>query len=207
MNQLAVVTAIGLMFGALSPVAAQSGADVVIDDFENYTSAEYVQNQDGASWRRFGVATVDGLYSVANPSGGRAVSYAVNWASGNAGYIRYTFPSAGHYAAGTTFSVDLAVTKPLSGTNVFLLLADGETSVATTTAYRTRVGRELPDTGFQTYEFIVNERSVRRISGGASLQAVLDKLASVTLIFSNADGTGSQSILLDNFKVIAPRLP
>ncbi len=190
------------------PIGAQPNV-AVVEDFDRYTSSDYVQNQGWSLWRRFGTATNDGLYSVpeGDGRGGRAASYLVNWGAGNTGYVRYTFPSPASFASGTIFSIDLSVDTALPGTEVSLVVADGEPSLASTTAYRIGAGRPLVGTEFQTHAFVLEGNGVRRVSGRAPLGEVLDRLASATLVFNNRGGAGSQAILIDNFTITTPRSP
>lgn len=180
---------------------------VVVDDFNQYSDASYVQTQMWSLWRRFGEATTDGIYSIAGGAEGRGGRYAVSWTLGKAGYLRYTFPAVKSFPVGTTFAMDMAVTAPLPNTQVFLLVADGDPTLPTTTTYRTQEGQPLTDLDYRTHGFELTEMSVRRMSGRASLREVLGRLASVTFIFSNATDAGTQGILIDNFQVSVPRSP
>jgi hypothetical protein len=154
-------------------------------------------------WRRFGTATTDGIYSIAGGASGRGASYGVNWAQGEAGYVRYTFASPKSFGPGTVVAIDLSVTVALPGTQVFLLLSNGESSSAATTTYRSRMGELVTGTSYRTFSFSVTDDSVRRVAGTAPLSEVLKSLSSVTIMFTNTDGEGAQSIHFDNFTISA----
>lgn len=202
MKQLAFMLATGLALAGFA-VGSSRAEVVVIDDFDQYANTSYVQEQKWSLWRRFGAATTDGIYSIAGGASGRGANYGVSWAQGNAGYVRYTFPSPKGFEVGTVFAMDISVTVSLPGTQVFLLVSNGDSAAASTTTYRTRIGELVNHTDYRTFSFSITEDTVRRVSGTASLPDVLKSLSSVTLMFTNADGSGAQSIQFDNFTVSA----
>lgn len=201
----------GMLPGALpaGPQAATGiqAAATVIDDFDGYSQASYVQDQMWSLWRRFGSATTDGIYSIADGAEGRGASYGVNWALGNAGYVRHTFAAPKSFVRGTRFSIDLAVTESLPATQVCLLISDGDPARSTTTTYRTPPGIFITEKNYRTHAFELTEDQLRRVTGTASVREVLGRVANVTLMFSNPTGEGAQNIHFDNFLVMAASAP
>lgn len=197
---IAVATCHGLLAGALR---------TVIDDFDSYSGESYIQHQN-PRWLRFGVATTDGLYSIANGASGRAAEYAVDWAAGKTGYIRHNFENylpffltrySGSDRGGIEIALDIAAAPVNPATRVYLVLSDGDPEKAGTTLYRTKAGRELAYEGFATMVFVIDAESVVRLEGTASLGEVLPNLSSLTFQFVNESGVGSQVIRVDNFAI------
>lgn len=177
---------------------------LVIDDFDSYTSDSYVQDQMWSLWRRFGVATTDGIYSIDAGAQGRGASYGVNWSQGKAGYVRHTFASPKSFSPGVRVTLDLAVSESLAGTQVCLIIADGDPAQPTTTSYRTPPGVFVTGTGYRTYVFDLKEAELRKASGTASVRSVLSRSANFTFMFTNSTGEGAQTILFDNLVVHPP---
>lgn len=169
----------------------------VLDNFNSYVSGSYIQAQN-AAWSRFGAATTDGIYSIAGGAEGRGASYSVGWAAGNQGFVRYAFGAAQSFTEGASLSVDLSVSAALPDTTVVAQVTGGS---GTTWAMTAAVS--LTNTGYVTYNFILEGAGMTRIEGSDSLSVVMANLQSVTLQFRNVSGVGSQAIQFDNL-VLSP---
>lgn len=193
-----------LLAGALSNAAA---APILIDDFESYAAGTYIQAQGGLNWSRFGNATSDGIYSIANGSGGgRAASYQVNFnpGAGNVnGSVRYTFATAQDYSGVYSFSLDIAVDTVLPGTSVFAQIAgDGSTP----TIIETLVGQAVTSSNYVTYVFQFTPDNLRVIQGTESVDDVLAHLKSITFRFNNTTG-GKQTLMFDQLQANPQPIP
>ncbi|AHF94722.1 hypothetical protein OPIT5_23965 [Opitutaceae bacterium TAV5] len=178
---------------------------VVIDNFDEYNNATYIQAQNTA-WSRSGAATADGIYSIAGGQTGRGASYSANWGGGNLGRVRYTFASAQSYESGTVFTVDLAVTvssggtAPAADTLVSAQIANGDPNDAATSIWVT-AGQALTSGSYTTFSFLFDGATTSSVQGTASLADVLSSVTSITLQFANNSGAGRQTITFDNLAV------
>lgn len=190
-----------LIVGSLSSSAI--AAPLVIDDFNSYVSGSYIQNQPDMNWSRFGTATSDGIYSVADGvDGTRAGRYQVSYnAAANVnGSVRYTFTEHQDFTLYPVFTLDIAVNQILPSTQVFAQIADGDG--AERTVLETLTPLPIDSLGFKTYEFIFSADTVRRVEGSASFSDVLGNLKSVTFRFWNPDDIGNQSLTIDNLTAV-----
>ncbi len=199
MKQLKLFYIIAL--GAVSGLGALRGATTVIDDFNAYTNATYIQAQN-VSWSRSGSAITDGIYSIAGGVTGRGANFSMAWTAGNAARVKYDFTSAQAYSVGVVFSVDLKTSAAIAGTSVVGVVTD-----STGTSWQTSVAQSFADTSYVTYSFSFGSGDTTRTAGSASLVATLLDVKSLTIQFSNTLGLSSQTISFDNLTVTTSAIP
>lgn len=184
--------------------ASFAKASLLIDDFNAYTNASYIQVQNPA-WSRFGNATSDGIYSIAGGvDGTRGASYIVNWGAGSNGYVRYTFATAQDFSLMNAFTLDLSTNSVVAGTLAYLQInytqTIGETTIVNT--YETTMGLSLASTQYENFVFNFTPDSVTRREGMADFATVMANVTSFTFRYNNSTGAGNQQIRFDNFYAV-----
>ena len=198
---------IGVVLALLAPVSSQA-ATILADNFNEYTNASYIgtqtpvqTNPGGAfgiagNWTRFGGATTDGIYSIAGGAEGRGASYSVAWTpTAVAGYTMYTFSAVQNLSLLSAITLDINVGTVVAGTTVSVQLRSGATTFQSVTPLA------LTNTTFSTFTFDSTSSGLSRIEGSGTYASTLAAVNSIVFVFSNAGGTGSQSIRFDNFNL------
>lgn len=193
MNQLATLARVA---GVVAGFALTNSQAVLIDDFNSYVNTSYIQQQNTA-WSRFGLATTDGISSIAGGVGGtRGAAYSANFSNG-AGSVKYTFATLQDFTATTVLSLDLQIPLSLAGTQVQAVIYDGSGE----TVYQT-TAQSLTNPTYITYTFDFTAANVTRAQGTASLADVLANVGAIGFRISNTNGTGSATITFDNLTVV-----
>lgn len=190
-------------------VSTASSAVLLADNFNEYNNLSLIgnaspiqSNPGGASgiagnWTRFGAATTGGIDSIAGGVGGtRGASYSAGWASGTAGFTRYTFASIQDLSLMEEVTLDLNVSTSLAGTTVAVQIRSGSTYYQSTTPLA------LTNTSFSTFTFDTTSAALTRVAGTGSYADTMASVDAIVFVFSNPGGTGSQAIRFDNFNLL-----
>lgn len=195
----------GVVLGVMA--GTSHGAVVLVDDFNEYTSASYIGtnstiqfNPGGTSgiaggWIRYG-AISDGIYSIAGGSEGRGGAYSLNWGAGTFGSLQYNFTTAQNLTGLDEITFDLYTASAVVGTSVAVQIRSGSTYYQSTTPL------SLTNTSYSTFTFDASSEALTRVSGSASYESVLTSVDAIVFIVTNSSGSGTQAIRFDNLNVV-----
>lgn len=180
-----------------------SAATMVIDDFNSYshnqalgenasTSTPYIRL--GAAIAANFVATTDSAQVIDGAASGRLP---LNWGGGNNGNVRrnYTVANAQDFSDFDAITIDIKSANAATSTTAKLTISNGSTF------FQTATGVPISSTA-SNYTFNLNTTDMIRVDGAGTLESVLSAISVIGFRFENTSGSGSESIIIDNFTAV-----
>jgi hypothetical protein len=192
-------------------LSVASKAQLVLDNFDEYTNNQVLATATAASvagspWGRFGAATADNPIAKAGLGLGSSVAmdYVLNYTAGNNANLVYYFSTPGTNLTSVpelSFSLSISNISGTYASNTLVEVAVEETNTVDTIYQTTFANAEvLTNTSYQTFAFGLNSTVMSLANGSGSLD--LTQVKDVRIRFVNGNGSGSQTIYVDNFDAI-----
>lgn len=197
----------------VSVVGAHAG---MLDTFNEYSTANYIQGQQGTSgtFARFGSAVADGLYAStaagspndpAAGTGGTNIGAVANASFGNGGrfyfaQLNFTSPMSLSTTGSGTVNLDIQVTSPSALPNTMVAIQIQEANGQQYESAPISLGGSGALT-YQTYSFNFSLATTTYSGDPAqtdSLATVLANASALNIFFSNTVDTGAENIDFDD---------
>lgn len=197
-----------LVAGVLLGLSVASQAQLVLDNFEEYTNNQVLATTTlnavaGSPWGRAGTAVADNPIAKTNTGvgGSTAMRFDLAYSGGNNASVYYYFntnDSPINLSSYSAISVALEVSTALAS-NTIVELAEAETngSIYQTTSTYALV---LTNTTYQTFTLALSAADMA--NQGSAGPFDLTQVEDIRLRFQNVTGGGSQTIYVDNLEAI-----